>query len=67
MAYLVRHFPHIKDVVNACKLFNQIDVNGDGKINKNELLKGLQSKIKSDTLKKDVDTIFHNIDMDNNG
>jgi calcium-dependent protein kinase len=67
LAYLVHNFPQMKDVVNACKLFNQIDVNGDGKINKNELLKGLQSKIKSDTLKKDVDTIFHNIDMDNNG
>ena len=67
LAYLVHNFPQMKDVVNACKLFNQIDVNGDGKINKNELLKGLQSKIKSDTLKKDVDTIFKNIDMDNNG
>ena len=67
LAYLVHNFPQMKDVVNACKLFNQIDVNGDGKINKDELLKGLQSKIKSDTLKKDVDTIFHNIDMDNNG
>ena len=67
LAYLVHNFPQMKDVVNACKLFNQIDVNGDGKINKNELLKGLQSKIKSDTLKKDVDVIFQNIDMDNNG
>ena len=67
LAYLVHNFPQMKDVVNACKLFNQIDVNGDGKINKDELLKGLQNKIKSDTLKKDVDIIFHNIDMDNNG
>jgi calcium-dependent protein kinase len=57
----------MKDVVNACKLFNQIDVNGDGKINKNELLKGLQSKIKSDTLVQDVEQIYKNIDMDNNG
>ena len=57
----------MKDVVNACKLFNQIDVNGDGKVNKSELLKGLQSKIKSDTLAEDVDQIYKNIDMDNNG
>ena len=67
LAYLVHNFPQMKDVVNACKLFNQIDVNGDGKINKDELLKGLQNRIKSDTLKKDVDIIFQNIDMDNNG
>ena len=39
LAYLVHNFPQMKDVVNACKLFNQIDVNGDGKINKAELLK----------------------------
>ena len=44
-----------------------MDVDGDGKINKKEFLKGLQSKISSDTLKSDVDTIFKNIDMDNNG
>ena len=57
----------MKEVVNACKLFNQIDINGDGKINKQELLKGLQTKMKSNTLTKDVDEIFSNIDMDNNG
>jgi len=67
LAYLVHNFPQMKDVVNACKLFNQIDVNGDGKINQEELYKGLKSKIKSSTLEKDVAQIFKNIDMDNNG
>jgi calcium-dependent protein kinase len=67
LAYLVHNFPQMKDVVNACKLFNQIDINGDGKINKHELLKGLQSKMKSPTLEQDVEQIYRNIDMDNNG
>ena len=67
LAYLVHNFSQMKDVVNACKLFNQIDVNGDGKINKQEFLKGLQQRITSNTLEKDVDQIFKNIDMDNNG
>ena len=67
LAYLVHHFPHIKDVVNACKLFNQIDHSGDGKISKEELYKGLSSLYQSPTLKKDVDEIYKNIDMDNNG
>ena len=67
LAYLVHNFPQMRDVVNACKLFNQIDVNGDGKINKQELLKGLQSKMRSPTLEKDVEQIYKNIDMDNNG
>ena len=67
LAYLVHNFPQMKDVVNACKLFNQIDINGDGKITKPEFLKGLKTKISSNTLEKDVDQIFKNIDMDNNG
>ena len=67
LAYLVHNFPQMKEVINACKLFNQIDVNGDGKINKEELLKGLKSKIKSDTLEQDVEEIYNKIDMDNNG
>ena len=69
LAYLVHNFPQMKDVVNACKLFNQIDINGDGKITKEELLKGLKSKMKnpSPTLEEDVEQIYKNIDMDNNG
>ena len=67
LAYLVHHFPQIKDVVNACKLFNQIDKSGDGKISKPELLKGLSERYKSKTLEKDVDEIYKNLDMDNNG
>ena len=57
----------MKDVVNACKLFNQIDINGDGKITEAELYKGLSLKIKSDTLKEEVHGIYKNLDMDNNG
>ena len=67
LAYLVHHFPQMKDVVNSCKLFNQIDKSGDGKITKAELYKGLAERYKSDTLEKDVDEIYQNLDMDNNG
>ena len=67
LAYLVHHFPQIKDVVNSCKLFNQIDKSGDGKITKAELLKGLSERFKSKTLEKDIDEIYKNLDMDNNG
>ena len=67
LAYLVRHFPHIKDVVNACKLFNQIDHSADGKITKEELYNGINALYKSSTLKADIDQIFKNLDMDNDG
>ena len=67
LAYLVHHFPQIKDVVNSCKLFNQMDKSGDGKITKAELLKGLSERYKSKTLEQDVEEIYKNLDMDNNG
>ena len=67
LAYLVHNFPQMKDVINACKLFNQIDINGDGKITEKELFKGLSTKIKSNTLQNDVHEIYKNLDMDNNG
>ena len=44
-----------------------MDTDGDGKINKNDLLKGLRSKTDSKALEKDVERIYRNIDMDNNG
>ena len=67
LAYLVHNFPQFKDIVNACKLFNQIDKSGDGKITKEELYRGLSERYKSDTLAQDVEEIYKNLDMDNNG
>ena len=67
LSYLVHNFPQMKEVINANKLFNQLDTDGDGKINKNDLLKGLKTQNDSKTLEKDVDRIYRNIDMDKNG
>ena len=67
LAYIIHHFPHLKDVVNACKLFNQIDRSQDGKVTKEELYKGMSALYKSQTLRKDIDDIYKNLDMDNNG
>jgi calcium-dependent protein kinase len=67
LAYLVHNFPQMIEVVNACKLFNQIDINGDGKVTEKELYKGLATKIKSEALAKDVSKIYKNLDLDNNG
>ena len=67
LAYLVRHFTQIKDVVNACKLFNKIDHSADGKITKDELFKGISAIYNDSNLQKDIDEIFKNLDMDNDG
>ena len=67
LAYLVHNFPQMKDVINACKLFNQIDLNGDGKITGEELYLGLKQRLNSESLLDDVKNIFSNLDMNNDG
>ena len=67
LAFLVHNFPQMKDVINACKLFNQLDLNGDGKITEHELYKFLCHRINSDTLDDDIREIYNKLDMDNDG
>jgi calcium-dependent protein kinase len=67
MAYLIHNYPQMKDVVNAAKLFNKIDDNNDYKINKKELYNGLKIKYNTKVKQEDVDQIFKNIDINNNG
>ena len=66
LAYLVHNYPDLDDVVNACKLFNQIDVNGDGKITSQILYQGVSKYVHTSTLKKDILDIFENLDRDHN-
>jgi len=67
LAFLVHNYPQIPDVINACKLFNQIDVDDDGRINKDELFKGLKNRLRDKNLKNEINLIFKNLDMDGNG
>ena len=64
---MVHHFPQIKDVVNSCKLFNQIDKSGDGKISKQELFKAILDRCKGKILENDIKEAFKKLDMDNSG
>ena len=67
LAYLVHNYPDLDEVNEAAKFFDKLDVTGKGKITKNELFLGLSSIIDNDDeLKKDIDEIFLNLDMDNN-
>ncbi len=67
LAYLVHNFPQMKEVINSCKLFNQIDLNGDGQITENELYEALRTRIQSDTLEEDIHKIYKNLDMNDDG
>ena len=69
LAYLVHQNTNIKECVDASKLFTDIDLNKDGKLEKNELeyaymkyngLNQSQAQIKANI-------VFMNIDTDNNG
>ena len=67
LAYLVHNYPDLDQVSDACKLFDKIDVNGNGKITKKELFLGLSSFIDSEEeSEKSSDEIFTNLDIDNN-
>lgn len=69
LAYLVHNNPQHEEVLDACKLFNLIDKNSNGKITKLELQNGMNelSVCDEEESQKLVDEIFNLIDGDNNG
>jgi len=69
LAYLVHNNPQHEEVLDACKLFNLIDKNSNGKITKLELKDGLNELSVCDEVESEkfVNEIFNLIDGDNNG
>ena len=69
IAYLVHHLTNTEECMEASKLFNKIDLNSDGKIEKHELIQGFVKywSMPKDEVKEKVDIIFANIDTDFNG
>ena len=66
IAYLIHNYLDLEEYTNACKLFDKIDVNNNGKISLDELYIGL-SITKGDKIKdNDVLEIFANLDIDKN-
>ena len=69
LAYLVHQNTNIKQCKDASKLFIDIDLNKDGKLEKNELEYALKKYcgFTQEQAKIKANTIFSNIDTDNNG
>ena len=69
IAYLVHHITNTEECFEASKLFIKIDLNSDGRIEKNELIQGFEKYwgISKKEAKENVDLIFANIDTDFNG
>ena len=66
IAYLVHTFPDMEEVVDACKLFNKIDLNDNGQITLNEFHLGLSLVLGKKTLKdEEFIEIFANLDINN--
>ena len=66
IAFLVHNYPDLDEIVNACKLFGQIDKNGKGKISLNDFIEGL-NKILKKNMEEDAKKIFENLDEYSNG
>ena len=66
MAYLVHNYSDLEEVENAYKLFNKIDVNGDGKITTEILYKGISKYMDSKNSKNEILEIFEHLDRDHN-
>ena len=69
IAYLVHNNSNDEQCIEAGKLFNKIDLDGNGKIEKDELKKGLLEywKLSEKEIEKEIDEIYDNIDTDHNG
>ena len=66
IAFLVHNYPDLDEIVNACKLFGQIDKNGKGKISLNDFIEGL-NKILKKNMEEDAKKIFENLDEYSSG
>jgi len=67
LAFLVHNSLHLPEVKDIVKIFKNIDLNGDGRINKEELNLALGRIYGVPDTENDVNEIFENIDNDNNG
>ena len=66
ISYLVHNYPHFEEAENACKLFNIIDVNGDGRITSEILIHGLSKYLEDEKCKEQMLGIFQNFYRENN-
>lgn len=68
IAIIVHNLPHTEEVKELERAFRLIDENGDGMINKNELVNGFSKVFKENpNIQNEVETIFQNVDVDRNG
>ncbi len=67
LAYIVHNLTKKEDLDEVRRAFNEFDENGDGKLSRDELIKGLSKVMTPTEAKEEVNRIMKMIDGDNNG
>lgn len=67
LAFLVHNSLHLPEVKDIVRVFKNIDVNGDGRITKEEMTVALGKIFNVADTEEEVNEIFSNVDNDNNG
>ena len=67
LAFIVHNLIKREDIKEIRKCFIEFDKNGDGRLDKNELVKGLSLVLSEEESNKEVDRIMEIIDVDGNG
>jgi calcium-dependent protein kinase len=67
LAFIVHNMTKKEDIEEMRKAFHEFDENGDGRLTREELIKGLSNVMTPNEAKNEVDRIMGLIDTDNNG
>lgn len=67
LAYIVHNLTKKEDTDNLRSVFIHFDDNGDGRLTKDELIKGLMSILSEEESEKEVNRVMDIIDVDGNG
>lgn len=67
LGFIVHHLSSDAEVDRLRKIFQIIDVNGDGQLTKEELYDGLKKELGEDVANKEINRIMHSLDNDNSG
>ena len=67
LAFIVHNLIKTEEVKNLRKVFIEFDQNGDGRLNKDELIDGLSSVLEREKAEKEANRLMQIIDVDGNG
>jgi calcium-dependent protein kinase len=67
LAFIVHNMTKKEDLEEMRKAFMEFDENGDGRLTKEELIKGLNKVMTPSEAKKEVERMMELVDTDNNG